>query len=84
MKIEVLGPGCAKCDKLYAEVEKAVAEAGVDAELCKVKKIDEIVGYGVLLTPAIVIDGEVKSSGRVVKAKKIAGWINDSAKGDAK
>ena len=81
MKIDVLGPGCAKCDKLYAEAEKAITEAGVEAELVKVQQIDEIARYGVLLTPAIVIDGEVKSVGRVIKAARIADWIRAAAAG---
>ena len=72
MQILVIGPGCAKCKKLYAEAEKAVAAAGVAADLEKVEKIDEIVGYGVMMTPALVIDEKVVSSGRVLSSAAIA------------
>ncbi|MCP4601232.1 MAG: thioredoxin family protein [Proteobacteria bacterium] len=79
MKIKVLGPGCMKCRKLYAETEKAIAEAGVSAELEKVEKIDEIVSYGVALTPALVIDGEVKSTGKALRQKEIVSLIAAAA-----
>jgi len=75
MKIEVLGTGCMKCNKLYEEAKRALAEAGVQAELSKVEKIDDIVAYGVAITPALVIDGEVKSAGKVPKSAAIAEWI---------
>jgi small redox-active disulfide protein 2 len=79
MKIKVLGPGCMKCKKLYAETEKAIVEAGVSAELEKVEKIDEIVSYGVALTPALVIDGEVKSTGKALRQKEIVALITAAA-----
>lgn len=65
MKIEVLGPGCAKCEKLYERVAAAIEESGIECELEKVADINRIVAAGVLMTPALVIDGEVKLSGRV-------------------
>ncbi|MDP8225030.1 MAG: thioredoxin family protein [Candidatus Lernaella stagnicola] len=80
MKIEVLGIGCPKCKKLYEEAAKAVAETGVSAKLIKVEKLDDIMRYGVMVTPTLVIDGQVKSSGRVVKAAQIAGWLLEAAK----
>lgn len=76
MKIEVLGTGCAKCKSLYAEAEKAVAQSGVAATLLKVEDIEKIMAYGVLQTPALVVDGKIKSSGRVPVAGEIAGWMN--------
>lgn len=79
MKIKVLGTGCPKCKKVYAEAEKAVAASGVAAEVEKVEEIDEIMKYGVMLTPALVIDEEVKASGRITKAAEIAGWITTAA-----
>lgn len=79
MKIQVLGPGCSKCKKLYAEAEKAVAAAGVTAEIEKVEKIDEIIRHGVMLTPALVIDGEVKSSGRIPRSPEIVPWLTAAA-----
>ncbi len=79
MKIKVLGPGCAKCKKLYTEAERAVASSGVQVELEKVEKIDEIMEFGVMITPSLVIDGEVKASGRVVPASEITSWITAAA-----
>ena len=65
MKIEVLGPGCARCAALAAGVQAAVTEAGLDAEVTKITDINEITSRGVMLTPALVVDGQVKVSGRV-------------------
>jgi len=79
MKIQVLGTGCAKCKKLYAEVEQAVSASGVPAQLEKVEKIEEIMTYGVMMTPALVLDGEVKASGRIVPASEIVTWITSAA-----
>lgn len=79
MKVSVLGTGCPKCRKLYAEAEKAVAASGVGAELEKVEKIDEIMKFGVMMTPALVVDGEVKASGRIPSEAEIASWITTAA-----
>ena len=79
MDIKVLGPGCAKCKKLFQEAEKAIATLGVDADLEKVEKIDEIVSYGVALTPALVIDGEVKSTGKALRQNEIVALIKNAA-----
>ncbi len=79
MKIKVLGTGCAKCKLLYAETEKAIASAGIGAELEKVEKIDEIMKYGVMMTPALVIEGEVKASGRIPRADEIVSWMTTVA-----
>jgi small redox-active disulfide protein 2 len=75
MKIKVLGTGCAKCKKLYAEAERAIATSGKPVELEKVEKIDEIMKYGVIVTPALVVNGEVKSSGRIPSTSEIVSWI---------
>ncbi len=83
MKIKVLGTGCAKCKLLYAEAQKAVVASGVAAEVEKVEKIDEIMKYGVMMTPALVIDEEVKSSGRIPPAAEIASWIGTAAAKEA-
>lgn len=76
MKIEILGTGCPKCQKLYAEAEKAIAEAGVAVELRKVEKIEEIVQSGVMATPALAIDGQIRVSGRVPPCAEIVEWIS--------
>ncbi|OGR04085.1 MAG: hypothetical protein A2284_04625 [Deltaproteobacteria bacterium RIFOXYA12_FULL_61_11] len=75
MNIKVLGTGCPKCKKLYEAAEQAIAASGVVAQLEKVEKLDEIMKYGVMLTPALVLDGTVKSSGRLPSAAEIAGWL---------
>jgi len=80
MKVQVLGTGCTRCAKLYHEAERAIAEAGVEAELEKVESIDEIASFGVAMTPGLVIDGEVKSVGKIPKASKIAEWLKKAEK----
>lgn len=76
MKIKVLGTGCPKCKKLYAEAEKAITVSGTSVELEKVEKIDEIMKYAVMMMPALVINEEVKASGRIPPASEIVTWIN--------
>lgn len=75
MKIEVLGPGCAKCKTLYDNAKRALEENGTDAELLKVEDIPSIMKYGVMSTPALVIDGQVKFSGKVASAAEIRGFL---------
>ncbi len=65
VKIEVLGTGCAKCKRMLRNVEKAVETAGIDAEIVKVEDLDEIISRGVMMTPALFIDGEAKAVGRI-------------------
>ena len=71
MKIEILGTGCAKCKMLYEITQNAVEKAGVEAEIVKVEDIAAIMNYGVMSTPALVIDGEVKMSGRLPSSDEI-------------
>ena len=71
MKIEVLGPGCAKCEKLTESTRAAVKEAGINAEVVKVTEITEFMKYGVMITPALVVDGEVKFAGKVPGTEEI-------------
>lgn len=71
MKIEILGTGCPKCKQLTANVEAAVKELGLQAEIAKVTDIDKITGYGVMMTPAIVIDGAIVSSGKLLNKEEI-------------
>jgi small redox-active disulfide protein 2 len=79
VNIKILGTGCAKCKKLYAETEKALAASGQQGTLEKVEKIDEIMKFGVMVTPALVVDGEVKSSGRVPSQDELLGLLGASA-----
>jgi len=69
--IKVLGPGCPKCRMLAANAQEAVKTLGTDAEISKVENIDEIIKYGVMVTPALVVDGVVKSSGKVLSVDEI-------------
>ncbi len=75
MKIEILGMGCANCNKLYQNALDAVKMSGKEVEVAKVEDIKKIVGYGVLSTPALVVDGVVKIAGKVPKAEQIMEWI---------
>jgi small redox-active disulfide protein 2 len=75
MKIEVLGSGCAKCKALYENARKALEESGKSAELVKVEDIPSIVKYGILSTPALVIDGQVKFSGKLASVAEIMGML---------
>ena len=70
-KIQVLGPGCQKCQVLYQHVEQAVKELGLECELEKVADISAIVAYGILSTPALVVNGEVKVVGRVPSVQQL-------------
>ena len=79
MKIKVLGTGCAKCKKLFAEVEKAVAASGVVAEIEKVENIEDIMKYNVMMTPALLIDEALKCSGKIPKSPEIVSWITAQA-----
>jgi len=69
--IQVLGPGCAKCEKLKHNAEEAVQQAGVEATVEKITDINEITGFGVMMTPALAVDGEVKSVGKVLSSGDI-------------
>lgn len=71
MKIQILGTGCPKCKQLSANAEQAARELGVAYEIVKVDKIDEIMAFGVMMTPALAVDGEVKVAGKVLSAAEI-------------
>ncbi|MDZ4185237.1 MAG: thioredoxin family protein [Desulfuromonadales bacterium] len=75
MKIEVLGTGCAKCKTLYENTRKALEESGTSAEVVKIEDIPTIMKYGVMSTPALVIDGQVKFSGKVASVAEIMGML---------
>ena len=70
-KIQVLGTGCPKCTKLAENAEAAVRELGLDFEIEKVTDINEIMNFGVMMTPALALDGEVKVSGKVPSVEEI-------------
>ncbi|OQY07822.1 MAG: thioredoxin family protein [Planctomycetales bacterium 4572_13] len=75
MKIQILGTGCPKCNQLYQNAQQAVAELAVDAELEKVTDLNAIMAFGVMVTPALVIDGQVKTSGKIPSAEAIKEMI---------
>ena len=75
MKLEVLGTGCAKCKKLVELTRQAATEMGIPDEILKVEKIDYIVNYGVMITPALVINGTVVAAGRLPEKEEIKTWI---------
>jgi len=69
--LQVLGPGCAKCTKFKENVDTAVQELGIEASVEKVDDINKITSFGVMMTPALVIDGEVKVVGRVLSVDEV-------------
>lgn len=75
MVIKILGTGCSNCKKLEENAKKAVEELGLDAVVEKVSDIKEIMSYGVMKTPALVVDGKVKVMGRVVTAEDIKKYL---------
>ena len=75
MKIEILGIGCAKCKTLFENTKKALEESGNSAEVVKVEDLPTIMKYGVMSTPALVIDGQVKFSGKVASVAEIMGML---------
>lgn len=75
MEIKVLGPGCPKCQQTEKIVKEAMSEAGVDAAVGHVTDVMEIAGYGVFGTPAVVVDGEVKSVGKIPKKEEVKTWL---------
>lgn len=75
MKIEVLGTGCQKCSNLYENTKAAATELGLNSEIVKVEDIKEIMKYGVMTTPALVVDGTVKVAGKVPGKEEIKGYL---------
>jgi len=71
MKIEILGSGCPKCKQLYENTQEAIKAIGKEAEVIKVEDIKKITEYGIMMTPGLVVDGEVKSVGKVLSAGEI-------------
>ncbi len=76
MKIQVLGTGCAKCKQLTANAEKAVAELGIQATVEKVEDIREIMKFKVMTTPALVVDGAVRSAGKVLSPEAVKALLH--------
>jgi small redox-active disulfide protein 2 len=75
MKVEILGVGCAKCHKLEELVREVAKKEGVSAEISKVEDFKKIMNYGVMTTPALVVNGEVKAAGKIPSEDQIKNWI---------
>lgn len=75
MKIQVLGPGCAKCTKLAETAVAAAQELGIEYELEKISDINQIMAFGVMMTPGLVVDGEVKSVGKVPSLNEVKNML---------
>ena len=76
MKIEILGTGCPKCEVLAKNVETAVRELGIDAEIAKVTDIVEIANRGVMMTPALSVDGDTVLVGKVARVEELKGLLS--------
>ena len=77
MKLQILGPGCPKCKLLEQHTREAVTELGIQAEIEKVSDIEAIIELGVMMTPALAIDGVVKSVGRVLTKDQVVSYIKE-------
>ena len=77
LEIKILGPGCPQCDKLHMEVMEVMAEMNLSADLNHVSDIKEIGEYGIMVTPALIIDGKVMSVGRIPTKGKIKEWLSE-------
>ena len=80
MEIRILGTGCPRCDEVEKRTMNALAELNVAADVQKVKNINEIAKYGLLGTPGLVINGKIKSSGRIPSLEEIKSWIKEEQK----
>jgi small redox-active disulfide protein 2 len=75
MKIQILGTGCPKCKQLAENADTAAKELGVEYEIEKITDINDIMSFGIMMTPGIAIDGEVKMSGKVSTVEEIKDWL---------
>jgi small redox-active disulfide protein 2 len=81
-KIQILGTGCVKCEKLFANAEEAAGKCGSGCELEKVSDIERILDFGIMMTPALVIDGEVKAVGKVLSPGEILAMLENEEEGN--
>ncbi|MDI6902969.1 MAG: thioredoxin family protein [Methanocellales archaeon] len=77
MKIEVLGPGCPRCEMVKRNVKEALKELGIDADVEKVSDFAKMMEYGIMMTPALIIDNEIKCQGRIPSAEEIKEWLQE-------
>lgn len=74
-KIQILGTGCPKCHQLAENAEAAAKAAGIEYELVKVTDINDIMSFGIMMTPGLAVDGEIKMSGRMADVDEITEWL---------
>ena len=74
-KVQILGTGCPKCKKLFEATQKVIKDNGIEAKVTKVEDINEVLKFGIMMTPALVVDGEVKVVGRIPKPDEIKSFI---------
>ncbi len=79
MEIKILGMGCPKCKRLTELVHEALESVGVEATIVKVTDLDDIMAFGVMTTPGLVVNGEVVSVGRLPRKEEIEGWLREAA-----
>ena len=80
MKIQILGPGCAKCTRLMATAEAAAKELGLDCEFEKISDLNQIMSFGVMMTPGLAVDGEVRSVGKVPSLDEMKKLLQQASK----
>ena len=78
LSIKVLGPGCSKCRTLEAKVKDIIAKNNIDANISKVEDVNEMMSYGIMMTPALVVNEKVKSFGKVPKDDQILKWLKEN------
>ncbi|MEM5793540.1 MAG: thioredoxin family protein [Candidatus Aenigmatarchaeota archaeon] len=78
MKIEILGSGCPKCKELENRVKNVLSKTGIKSSISKITDVNKIIDYGVLSTPALVINGKVVSSGRIPTTEEIEKWVKNN------
>ena len=77
MKVQILGTGCPKCKQLTANAEQAIKDAGIDAEIEKITDLQEIMKFGVMMTPGLAVNGKVKSAGKLLSPKEIETLLSE-------
>ena len=75
MEIKILGVGCPKCERMEKNVKKVIDDIGIQAEVEKVKDIEDMMEYGIMMTPALVINNETKCQGRIPSTQEIKSWL---------
>ena len=75
-KVEIFGPGCSKCKFVEKRVAETVEELGIEAEIRKITDISEMTERGIMLTPAVAVDGKLKSEGRIPTREEIKNWLS--------